>query len=735
MAPRISLALAIHNHQPVGNFGWVLAEVFDQAYLPMVDALERHPTVRLSLHYSGPLLEWLRVERPEFIGRLRALVAREQVEILGGGYYEPVLASLPERDRIGQLRRMADELEGLFGRRPAGAWLAERVWEPDLPTSLVAGGYGWTILDDAHFRAAAIREEDLWGPYTTDDQGHLLRVFGTEQGLRYRIPFRDVSEVIDYLRDHATEDGERVGMMGDDGEKFGAWPTTWEHCWGERHWVERFFVALEHNADWLATTTPSDWLSAHRPIGRVYVPTSSYVEMGEWALPADESREFTAALHAAQKKHRPEVRWLRGAFWRNFQVKYREINDLHKQMLRTSDKVHQMAAGGDRERALDHLYQGQSNDCYWHGLFGGIYIGHMRLATLEHLIAAEDLADRAAGRLHTVERRDLDLDGLDDVRLSGPGQVVTVHATDGAGIGSWDIRPVRHALGAVMRRRPEAYHETLRRHEAAAAAHGTHAETAGNAPTSIHDMVLVKETGLSDRLHYDPFERRSGLVRFLEPATDAETWAAGRAVELGDAVESPFEVASLVLDRLVATREATVAGASGRATVSVTKTLVLGGDRRRPTLSLKVTVVNRSEHPVEARFGLEWTTMLLGGGGNPAAWWGVAGARSTHDSHGTARRVTNYAQGNDAIGARIDSTVSKAAELWWAPVETVSNSEAGFERVYQGMGLLVSWPLKLAAGGRRTVTIAHVVTATRDRAKEERAARKAARSSARSTAR
>jgi alpha-amylase/alpha-mannosidase (GH57 family) len=61
MAPRISLALAIHNHQPVGNFGWVLAEVFEQAYQPMVDALERHPDVRLSLHYTGPLLDWLRV--------------------------------------------------------------------------------------------------------------------------------------------------------------------------------------------------------------------------------------------------------------------------------------------------------------------------------------------------------------------------------------------------------------------------------------------------------------------------------------------------------------------------------------------------------------------------------------------------------------------------------------------------------------------------------------------------
>ena len=53
---------------------------------------------------------------------------------------------------------------------------------------------------------------------------------------------------------------------------------------------------------------------------------------------------------ARRKHHRPEARWLRGAFWRNFQVKYREINDLHKQMLRTSAKVDAMPAGAERER-------------------------------------------------------------------------------------------------------------------------------------------------------------------------------------------------------------------------------------------------------------------------------------------------------------------------------------------------------------------------------------------------
>ncbi len=713
MAPRIALALAIHNHQPVGNFGWVFAEVYERAYEPMVAALERHPHVRLSLHYSGPLLDWLRAERPAFIDRVTALIERDQVEMMGGGYYEPVLASLPERDRIGQALRMGDELETLFGRRPAGAWLAERVWEPDLPTSLVAAGYDWTILDDSHFRAAAIRESDLWGPYTTDDQGQRLRVFGTEQGLRYRIPFREVDEVIDYLREHASDDGERVGTMGDDGEKFGAWPTTWDHCWGEGRWVDRFFEALEANADWLTTTTPTAWLATHRPIGRVYVPTGSYAEMGAWALPPDESRVFAAVLHDAEANGRPEARWLRGAFWRNFQVRYREINDLHKQMLRTSDKVAAMPAGPDRALATDQLYMGQSNDCYWHGLFGGIYIGHMRLATWEHLIAAEDLADTAAGTLHTVERLDLDLDGLDDVRLAAAGQVVSVDLTEGAGIGGWDIRPVRHALCAVLRRRPEAYHQTLREQDAAMVETAT---TTSGRPASIHERLAMKEAGLAARLHYDAYERRSGLVRFLAPATDPDAWALAEAVELGDAVDGAFVIAELGLDRLIATRAAHVRTASGVAAVDVTKEIVLGGDRRAPTLALTLTVANRSDLAIEARLGLEWTLMLLGGGANPAAWWEVDDTRSPHDSPGSAAALTRIAQGNDFVGIAVTTTVSEPADAWWAPVETVSNSESGFERVYQGAGLLLSWALSLAPGAQRTVTVTHAVATDRDRA-------------------
>ena len=447
---------------------------------------------------------------------------------------------------------MADELERRFGTRPRGAWLAERVWEPDLPTSLITAGYRWTVLDDAHFRAAAIPEEALWGPYTTDDQGKVLTVFGTEQGLRYRIPFSEVSDVIGYLRDHATEGGERVGTMGDDGEKFGGWPKTFDHCWGQSDWVERFFAALEANASWLTTVTPSGWLDGHESVGRVYLPTGSYSEMGEWALPADEALAFAHAVRDAKLEGRPETRWLRGAIWRNFQIKYREVNDLHKQMLRASDLVEAMPRGSARDTARDHLYAGQSNDPYWHGLFGGIYLPDLRVAALRHLIAAEDLALGGPGApVESGLLVDLDLDGTEEVLLVGDGQIVAVKLDEGAGIGRWDIRAAGHPLAAVMRRRPEAYHEKLREHDRLASA-PVDPDAGTQAPASIHDIVVSKQEGLSKLLNYDRYERRSGLVRLLPLTTTARDFDDGSARDLVDALDAEWSLESIGPDRVTA---------------------------------------------------------------------------------------------------------------------------------------------------------------------------------------
>jgi alpha-amylase len=720
VADRISLALVFHNHQPVGNFGWVIAEAYDRAYQPMVAALERHPTIRVGLHYTGPLLDWIRAERPDFLDRLGRLVARGQVELLGGGYYEPVLASLPERDRLAQLERMADEIERIGGRRPGGAWLAERVWEPDVPTSIVDAGYRWTILDDAHFRAGAIDDDALWGAYITEDQGRVLTVFGSDKQLRYGMPFGRVEDVIEHLRSSATEAGDRLAFMGDDGEKFGAWPDTYEHCWGADGWVDRFFHAVEANAGAISTVTPSDWLAGHPPVGRVYIPTSSYFEMGQWALPADEALAFEETLKAASAAGEPWVRWLRGGFWRNFQVKYREINVLHKQMLRVSGRVAAMAAGPVRELALDHLYQGQSNDCYWHGVFGGIYIPHMRLATHEHLIAAEDLADlvaREAGDpVDRIVPADTDLDGRDEILVTSPGQLIVVDPAEGGGIGTWDVRAVRHALTSVMRRRPEAYHALLTAHDTATS--GSIQDPDGEVPT-IHGTVRSREPGLAARLHYDAYERRSGLVHLFERGTTPEAFGTASAVELGDAHDGAYEVVSLEPGTVRLARDVVLAGASGPAVVRIEKSFATDGDRRTPSLGLVVTVENRSTGPLRFDLGLEWALTMLGGGGNPDAYYRFGSDALPHDSTGTHGGMSEVVSGNRYIGLELTTSIEPAATAWWTPIETISNSEFGFERVYQGSALVAVWPMDLAPGERRSVAMHHAVSTMTDRAADE----------------
>ncbi len=759
MAPRISLALALHDHQPVGNFGWVVADNYERAYEPMLRALERHPGVHVALHITGPLLDWVGAERPAFLNRLRSLVARGQVEVMGGGWAEPVLVALPDRDRIGQLRRMADEIERLVGVRPAGAWLAERVWEPDLPVAIAGAGYRWTILDDAHFRAASVPEDALWGAYVTEDQGALLTVFGTEQGLRYRIPFGEVDDVIAHLQRHATQDGTRLGVMGDDGEKFGGWPETFEHCWGKTRWVDRFFAALEANADWLITVTPSAWLAEHAPIGRVYLPSGSYAEMGEWALPADEARLFQRVVRAAAAENRPEARFLRGGTWRNFAAKYRELGDLRAQMLRASAAVAALAAqpaadgavevveasgpgvavaaraeddgpapdGRLHALALDHLYRGQANDAYWHGLFGGVYLPDLRLAAANQLIAAEDLADIGArltpagpARLATG-RLDLDLDGVDEIRLVGPGQVVIVDPAEGGGIGTWDIRPVRHALASVMRRRPEAYHGTLLEEEArqAAAVHPPHPTPVGGptqgAAASIHDIVMAKEPRLGEHLHYDAWERRSGLVHLYARDVTPEAVASAHARTLARP-DGHCRVVALTDERLELVREVVD---STDLDAEITTIVTIGGTRRAPILQVALELQNRGDAAIDTRLGMSWDLMLLGGGGNPAAYHEIGGERRPHDGAGTAAGVTAIAAGNVHVGLRIETRIEPAADAWWASIDTVSNSESGFERIHQGSSMLLSWPVTIPAGGRMSASVEQAVSTERDASESE----------------
>jgi hypothetical protein len=727
----ISLGLVLHNHQPVGQSDQVFEEIYERAYELMVAALERHPGVRVGLHYTGSLLDWLIEHKPDFIKRISALVERGQVEMLSGGYYEPILPSIPDDDKRSQILKLTEAVRSQFGYNPSGMWLAERVWEPTLPTHLAGADIEWTILDDIHFKMVGLTDDDLTGYFVTEDEGNPVNVFGTSKQLRYTIPWRPVSETLQYMHDEALPTPGKILVMGDDGEKFGAWPDTYDHCWGKdgkSGWVDEFFEGLEANSTWLHTMKLGEHVRNFPAVGRIYLPTASYNEMMEWALPAAQSHEFTELYHKLEEASDPSIRFMKGGFWRNFMVKYPEINTQHKKMLRVHDKIAQakeMLAGTDMpiegDFGQEDLWRGQSNDTYWHGLFGGVYMTDVRVRVQGYLIRAQQAAERVLyGDQDWLapEISDFDRDSLHELLIEGNALNLYIDLADGGSIFEWDLRPNNYNLASTVSRRPEGYHQTLREFEekrrADEQANKSRKKSNGHAqsseeevPLSPHSAVRVKEEGLDRYLNYDPYRRNCMIEHFLGPGTTLDSFIKSRYNEEGDFIFGAYEaemetngkdVLNIVLQRdgHITTSERSDAG---RKPVRVSKRLTLKPGS--PNFRVLYTIENMGDEEISAVFGSEWNINLLGGGHNPSAYYRVEGHEledSALDSTGEVRNVRELAVGNSWLNIEMALKVSHEATFWRFPLETISGSEAGFERVYQGSCLFLQWLLTLPPG-------------------------------------
>ncbi len=716
----IHLGLVIHNHQPVGNFPWVFQQVYEESYLPMIEALERHPRVRLSLHYTGSLLDWFHDAHPEFVERIAALVRSNQVEIVSGGYYEPILPSIPDRDKIAQIRRLNEQIFRDFGVNASGMWIAERVWEPGLPRLIREAGIEWTILDDIHFKNVGLEDKDLYGYYATEDQSSILKVYATSKKMRYTIPWRPVSETIAALRSMATLDGKRIVVMGDDGEKFGSWPGTSDYCWGsseQRGWVDEFFTALEEHNDWIHVTPPGEYARSYPALGRIYIPTSSYIEMTEWALPPQKSYLFGKLVHQLEEEHRDDIlQFMRGGFWRNFLVRYPEVNNQHKKMLRVHDAVY--VAGATEEAGVVQLWKAQANDTYWHGLFGGIYMNHVRSAIYHHLIKAENAADRIRygdGHWQHFKFTDFDKDSQNELIIESDLQNIYIDPQRGGTLFEWDARLSMHNMLSVMSRHHEGYHRTLREFEqerrkleALAAQQSADSSTQ---PVSPHTSIRTKEPDLDRYLVVDRYRRNSLVDHFLPPATTLSDFAMLDFEEMGNFIEQPYET-SIQQDsdgiRVTLSRDGHVRrpGALGPLQVFLSKSLFLPLGEEK--LVVGYTIENKGQTLLQTRFACEWNFNFLGGGGNDQAYYHVEDQELDNehfDSTGEVAQVSNFTIGNSWIEQEITFTLSEATTLWRFSIDTVTGSEAGFERIHQGSCLILLWPLLLEPGQSWSVEI------------------------------
>lgn len=710
---KMQLILGIHCHQPVGNFDQVIEDVYQKAYLPFLKTLEQHPRIRFCLHYSGCLIDWLLVKHPEFLDLIGKLVGRGQVEILTGGYYEPILTAIPDWDRLGQIGKLTGFIKKRWDYAAQGLWLAERVWEPHLPETLARAGVDYVLVDDSHLASAGVSETETAGYYLTEEKGQCVRVFPISEKLRYLIPFRLPEETLDYLRNFAAAgtatavDGQPVATIVDDGEKFGGWPGT--HKWVyEEKWLAKFLALLEKNSDWLKTVHPREVLAQQAPLGRVYMPCASYTEMGEWSLPAKQTlvfKQLAKEIEARGEKDRYKP-YLSGGFWRNYLAKYPESNHLQKRTLYVSQKIKELKDkfGAKLPEQLltaeNELWQSQCNCPYWHGIFGGLYLPHLRHAAYEHLIRAEKLADEvAAGRPDWFKTETVDLDacGRPEIILNSRQLNLIVAPAFGGALYEIDFKARDFNILDTLARRFEAHHTEITRSQ-------NRSETSH---ASIHDQCTVKEAGLEKYLVYDRF-RRLALMDYLLPADCSwETVAAGHYLQLAEVTAQPCESEvsqndSQIEVRLV--RQASLKMNGQPAVIKITKTIFFYKGKNYWEAEYRLD--NLSDKNVTFGWASEFNFSLLAG----------CSTDRFYQVPGQVLKLKQLASAGEIQGDRIELvdewdkfkirlSFSQPAWIWRFPIETIAQSESGLERTYQSSVVMPFWRVDLQAGGGWQVRI------------------------------
>ena len=474
MSEPVRFAFGLHLHQPVGNFDHVFAQHVADVYRPLLREVIGGGLVPATLHVSGPLLDWLLAHDPAYLDELGGLAADGRVELLLAGYDEPILAVLPREDRLEQIERMRAALRARFGVTATGLWLTERVWEPDLAGDLHDAGVRYALVDDRHFLVAGFERAQLHRPWRTEQGGRSLALLAIDETLRYLVPFRPPAELADYFR-RLREEGQPLAVLADDGEKFGGWPGTREWVY-QRGWLRDFLATLarlqEENVVRLVTC--SEALARVEPGGLAYLPSASYREMEEWALPPVAAHRLDALeRELGEKRLRGALGGLvRGSHWRHFLVKYPEANRMHKKMLALSALCR---ARGEPAPARRAIGRAQCNDAYWHGVFGGLYLPHLREAVWRELARAE--AELRRGEPAGWEAVDLDQDGRLELWLHSAAWSLVVSPARGGAIEEWTAFGPLTNYAAVLTRRREVYHETQRRNDAKSEGEGGDAGT------------------------------------------------------------------------------------------------------------------------------------------------------------------------------------------------------------------------------------------------------------------
>ena len=686
----------LHNHQPVGNFDHIFKWAFDDCYNKIIEILKDYPDFRFAVHHSGPLLEWIKKNSPEYLHTLKEMSDKGQLEIIGGGFYEPIFSVISENDIRGQIAVMQNFCKKEFGIFPKGFWTAERVWDPAIPDLVSGFNLDYTILDDIHFRYAGIDEEELSGYFITERLEKSLSVFPIDKFLRYSIPFKLPHETINYFKEKTDKNGHGAFVYGDDGEKFGLWPDTYKWVFEEK-WLRNFVEAILKES-WIKTTHPSEYIASNDPKGRVYLTQGSYFELSEWALPVKAAEELVKINHEIKAMNRENdfYPFIKGGIWNNFLIKYPESNSINKRTILLSGEIsgHEETTGENCRDETIELYMAECNCAYWHGLFGGIYLNHLRHALYEHILKAEHIFMKRK-KINDLQIKEDDFwnEGQKQILIRNKDHSVVIVPYMGGTVSEFGIYGKAFNILNTLPRRNEAYHNILRNYDEDAQ------NPDSNGMKSIHDIVKVKEKGLKKYLVYDRSRRYSFKDLLFDEMPSAEDLMFGN--------RKFYDCSMLKYNHTVQQgKNNAIISLQGSATylnenISIEKKFIFDYGKTALRAEYEVSGINKT------LFGVELNINLLSPRDEDRGYEipGILKEDSYLDVPGVSGKISSFSLFDKFNKFRIEIASSIEASLLRYPVYCVSQSDAGFEKNYQGSSLILIYDFSSIDGERKNFLI------------------------------
>lgn len=285
-----------HYHLPQCESSETFEKIYNSKLKPFFQILYEHPDIPFAVHLSGTALYVIERRYPEFFMLIREMVKRRQVELIGGGFFEPMFPLLPEPDRIGQLEFFTTYIRKQFGKKISGCMIPGAAWEQSLINTIAAADLRYTFVDENRFKESGYSGDYYSFPCISEEKGRTLTIFPTFSGISEEIRERGVAPALELL-------------LNREGRK----PFT-------------------------RTVIPHFFSENSQPVHTFFEEISRYKDRVEYALPGAECRKETELKKVC----------FSGKAAKRYLIDFPEAARIYAKMLRTRRLIDQLK--GDKER-------------------------------------------------------------------------------------------------------------------------------------------------------------------------------------------------------------------------------------------------------------------------------------------------------------------------------------------------------------------------------------------------